>query len=59
MPANPTSVRPDNRASESHLLLLTCPNRPGIIARVAGHIFGFDFNIADMIYRWRIEELPV
>ncbi|MBB4197829.1 formyltetrahydrofolate deformylase [Rhodoblastus sphagnicola] len=32
---------------EIYYLLLTCPNRPGIIARVASHIFECGFNIAD------------
>jgi formyltetrahydrofolate deformylase len=30
-----------------HRLLLTCQNRPGIVARVAGHIFEAGFNIGD------------
>jgi formyltetrahydrofolate deformylase len=34
-------------ASEVHHLLLTCQNRPGIVARVAGHIFEAGFNIGD------------
>jgi formyltetrahydrofolate deformylase len=33
--------------AEIYHLLLTCPNRPGIIARVASHIFECGFNIAD------------
>ena len=32
---------------EIYHLLLSCPNRPGIIARVASHIFECGFNIAD------------
>ncbi|MCW2283310.1 formyltetrahydrofolate deformylase [Rhodoblastus acidophilus] len=32
---------------EIYHLLLSCPNRPGIIARVASHIFESGFNIAD------------
>ncbi len=35
------------RGGEVHRLLLSCPNRPGIVARVAGHIFEAGFNIAD------------
>jgi formyltetrahydrofolate deformylase len=42
--ANHSAATP---AAPVYLLLLTCPNRPGIIARVAGHIFEFGFNIAD------------
>jgi formyltetrahydrofolate deformylase len=34
-------------SSEVHHLLLTCQNRPGIVARVAGHIFEAGFNIGD------------
>jgi formyltetrahydrofolate deformylase len=34
-------------AGEVHHLLLTCQNRPGIVARVAGHIFEAGFNIGD------------
>jgi formyltetrahydrofolate deformylase len=33
--------------SEIYRLLLSCQNRPGLIARVAGHIFEAGFNIAD------------
>ena len=32
---------------EVYRLLLSCQNRPGIVARVAGHIFEAGFNIAD------------
>lgn len=32
---------------EVYHLLLSCQNRPGIVARVAGHIFEAGFNIAD------------
>ncbi len=35
------------RGGEVHRLLLSCRNRPGIVARVAGHIFEAGFNIAD------------
>jgi formyltetrahydrofolate deformylase len=33
--------------SEVYHLLLTCQNQPGIVARVAGHIFEAGFNIGD------------
>jgi formyltetrahydrofolate deformylase len=33
--------------SEIYNLLLNCQNRPGIVARVAGHIFEAGFNIGD------------
>jgi formyltetrahydrofolate deformylase len=35
------------RDGEIYRLLLSCPNRPGIVARVASHIFEAGFNIAD------------
>ena len=35
------------RHGEFFNLLLTCQNQPGIVARVAGHIFEAGFNIAD------------
>ena len=35
------------RGGEVYRLLLACQNRPGIVARVAGHIFEAGFNIAD------------
>ncbi|MCW2275766.1 formyltetrahydrofolate deformylase [Rhodoblastus acidophilus] len=41
--ANKSAAAP----AEIYHLLLSCPNRPGIIARVASHIFESGFNIAD------------
>ncbi len=35
------------RGGEVHRLLLSCQNRPGIVARVASHIFEAGFNIGD------------
>jgi formyltetrahydrofolate deformylase len=35
------------RGGETHSVLLSCRNRPGIVARIAGHIFEAGFNIAD------------
>ena len=43
-PAKKAALAPH---AEIYHLLLNCPNRPGIIARVAGHIFECGFNIAD------------
>jgi len=42
-PANKPAAAP----VEIYHLLLSCPNRPGIVARVASHIFESGFNIAD------------
>ena len=41
------SDAPTHRGGDVYRLLLSCPNRPGIVARVAGHIFESGFNIAD------------
>lgn len=35
------------RGGETYRLLLSCRNRPGIVARVAGHIFDAGFNLGD------------
>ena len=35
------------RDGDHYRLLLACQNRPGIVARVAGHIFEAGFNLAD------------
>ena len=35
------------RGGETHSLLLSCRNRPGIVARIAGHIFEAGFNMGD------------
>ncbi len=42
-----SAQKPAAPKGEIYRLLLSCPNRPGIIARVAGHIFESGFNIAD------------
>jgi formyltetrahydrofolate deformylase len=53
MASKPRSVRSKSpaavveRGGEIHRLLLSCQNRPGIVARVAGHIFEAGFNIGD------------
>jgi len=44
---NPGSAESPARKSEIYNLLLSCQNRPGIVARVAGHIFEAGFNIGD------------
>jgi formyltetrahydrofolate deformylase len=44
---NPRSGESAARKSEIYNLLLSCQNRPGIVARVAGHIFEAGFNIGD------------
>ncbi len=38
---------PPSPSQEIYRLLLTCQNRSGIVARVAGHIFEAGFNIGD------------
>jgi formyltetrahydrofolate deformylase len=38
---------PPSLEAQIYRLLLNCPNRPGIVARVAGHIFEAGFNIGD------------
>jgi formyltetrahydrofolate deformylase len=38
---------PPSPEEQIYRLLLSCPNRPGIVARVAGHIFEAGFNIGD------------
>ncbi len=38
---------PPSPEAQIYRLLLSCPNRPGIVARVAGHIFEAGFNIGD------------
>ncbi len=38
---------PPSFEAQIYRLLLSCPNRPGIVARVAGHIFEAGFNIGD------------
>jgi formyltetrahydrofolate deformylase len=35
------------RGGETYRLLLSCRNRPGIVARVAGHIYDAGFNLGD------------
>lgn len=45
--AKKTGSEPRPPQSDIWRLLLTCQNRPGIVARVAGHIFESGFNIAD------------
>jgi formyltetrahydrofolate deformylase len=42
--ADPASIE---RGGDMHRLLLSCRNRPGIVARVASHIFDAGFNIGD------------
>ena len=44
---NPGSAESPARKSKIYNLLLSCQNRPGIVARVAGHIFEAGFNIGD------------
>ena len=39
---------PPSPEAQIYRLLLSCPNCPGIVARVAGHIFEAGFNIGDL-----------
>jgi formyltetrahydrofolate deformylase len=42
-----SSILPPAHSEKVYRLLLACQNRPGIVARVAGHIFEAGFNIGD------------
>jgi formyltetrahydrofolate deformylase len=44
---NPAADLEIIRGGENYRLLLSCRNRPGIVARVAGHIFDAGFNLGD------------
>ena len=44
---NPAADLEIIRGGETYRLLLSCRNRPGIVARVAGHIYDAGFNLGD------------
>ncbi len=46
-PAKKPAIADALRDGDHYRLLLACQNQPGIVARVAGHIFEAGFNLAD------------